>query len=108
MDLVSPAGHKNGDLRHGQRETFTYHQLLSSRTHSVDVSLYVDGGAAGLRGGMRVRVDLGEMYMGSRALGDELDVCAIAAQKKEVVLGCNVQVCANQHRAGQRPSEMLQ
>lgn len=53
-------------------------------------------------------VELGEMYMGSRALGDELDVRSIAAQKKEVVLGCNVEVCANQHRAGQRPSEVLQ
>lgn len=53
-------------------------------------------------------VELGEMYMGSRALGDELDVRSIAAQKKEVVLGCDVEVCANQHRAGQRPSEVLQ
>lgn len=53
-------------------------------------------------------VELGEMYVGSRALGDELDVCPIAAQKEEVVLGCDVKVCANQYRAGQRPSKMLQ
>lgn len=44
-----------------------------------------------------VSVELGEVYMGSSALGDVLDVGSVAAQKEVVVLGCDVQLCADQH-----------
>lgn len=68
-----------------------YHKLLSSRTHGINAALYVDSRAAG------VCVELGEVYMGSSALVNVLDVGSVSAQKEMVVLGCDVQLCADQH-----------
>lgn len=44
-----------------------------------------------------VSVELGKVNIGSSALGNVLDVGSVAAQKEVVVLGRNVQLCADQH-----------
>lgn len=82
-----------------------YHKLLSSRTYGINAALYVDSRAASV---CVVSVELGEVYMGSSALVNVLDIGSVAAQKKVVVLGCDVQLCADQHWASQRPSQVLQ
>lgn len=48
------------------------------------------------------------MDLGSRPLGDVLDVAAVAALHKEVVLGRDVQVCGDGDRARQATGKVLQ
>lgn len=64
----------------------THHEVLPCQADRFNSALNVDCGF--LLGAVGVR----EVDLGSRSLGDVLDVAAIAALHEEVVLGCDVQV----------------
>lgn len=80
----------------------TYHEVLPRQADRLDGALDVDGGLL-LRA-----VGVGEVDLGSRPLGDVLDVAAVAALHEEVVLGSDVQVGGDGDGAGQAAGQVLQ
>lgn len=80
----------------------TYHEVLPCQADRLDGALDVDGGLL-LRA-----VGVGEVDLGSRPLGDVLDVAAVAALHEEVVLGSDVQVGGDGDGAGQAAGQVLQ
>lgn len=64
----------------------THHEVLPCQADRFNGALNVDCGF--LLGAVGVR----EVDLGSRSLGDVLDVASIATLHEEVVLGCDVQV----------------
>lgn len=82
-------------------ENPTYHEVLPCQADRLDGALDVDGGF------LLGAVGVGEVDLGSRPLGDVLDVAAVAALHEEVVLGCDVQVGGDGDGARQATGEVL-
>lgn len=92
----------DGSKTGGQTKMKTYHEVLPRQADRLDGALDVDGGLL-LRA-----VGVGEVDLGSRPLGDVLDVAAVAALHEEVVLGSDVQVGGDGDGAGQAAGQVLQ
>lgn len=80
----------------------THHEVLPCQADRFDGALDVD------RGFLLGAVGVGEVNLGSRSLGDVLDVAAVAALHEEVVLRRDVQVGGDGDGARQAASQMLQ
>lgn len=77
---------------------FSYHEVLACQAYRVDGALDVDGGfflrAVGIR----------EVHLSASSLHDVLNIAAIASHHSKVVLGRDVQLCADRNGTGQTSS----
>lgn len=79
-----------------------YHEILPGKTDRLNCALEVDSGF--LLWVTRVR----EVDLSTSPLHDMFDVAAVSTHHKEMMLRCDVELCAHRDCRGQAPSQVLQ
>lgn len=79
-----------------------YHEILPGKTDRLNGALEVDSGF------LLWVTRVGEVDLSTSPLHDMFDVAAISTHHKEMMLRCDVQLCAHGDCRGQAPSQVFQ